>query len=197
MLCALTATGCEQKHDVPTAPEPRGLPPISVEQMTDRGALPHAEHPLTTGDPHGGTMPPGHPSGGAAAPGMEALSPGEIAFDKKTVIAGALQLDAKVKDKVSAGDVIYLVVRAMPTGETPGLILAVKRIEATSFPMPFQLDSRDAMVVGTQLKPPVMVTARVDKDGDAMTKQPGDVTGSATVKSLPLDKLKLNLDTVL
>jgi hypothetical protein len=63
--------------------------------------------------------------------------------------------------------------------------------------MAFQLDSRNAMVVGTVLKAPVVLNVRVDKDGDAITKNPGDVTGSLTVKALPAEKIVLALDTVL
>lgn len=129
---------------------------------------------------------------------MEAMAPGEIAFDKATVISGSLTLDAKVKDKVKKGDVIYLVVRGpAEAGAAQGPVLAVKRLEAGEFPMPFQLDSRNAMVVGTTLKAPVVVGARVDKDGDAMSKNPGDVTGTITIKALPAEKITLAFDTVL
>jgi hypothetical protein len=152
-------------------------------------------------------MPAGHPPtegahGGDphAGGGMEALAPDPTPFDRKTVIAGTLKLDGKLKDKVAAGDVIYLVVRAPAPpahGGAPGPVLAVKRLEAATFPMPFQMDSRDAMVKGTQLTAPVVVTARVDKDGDAMTKNPGDLVGTLDVKALPADKLALVLDKVL
>jgi hypothetical protein len=213
LACALFASlGCERKAPERVEP-PRGLPPL---QPSAQAPLPRAEHaPVdpaghAAGDPHA-AMPPGHPptpgahGGGAAADphgggGMEALSPGDIPFDERTAIGGVLKLDGKLKDKVAAGDVIYLVVRApAPAGNggAPGPVLAVKRLEAATFPMPFQLDSRDAMVVGTQLKAPVVLTARVDKDGDAMTKNPGDLVGTLDVKALPADKLALVLDKVL
>jgi hypothetical protein len=128
---------------------------------------------------------------------MEALSPGNVELDKNTVMAGSLELNAKLKDKVKSGDVIFFTVRAATNDATPGQILAVKRVEAANFPMPFQLDSRDAMVMGTHIQPPVVINVRVDKDGDASTKNPGDVTGTLTLKKLPAEKLKLNLDTVL
>ncbi len=192
VLGAVLHAGCDKAAEPTRAPTPRGLPPISADELTAPADRTHAEHPRTDTDPHAAIPHGGDPHGS-----MEALSPGEIEFDKKTVISGALQLDGKLKDKVKTGDVIYLVVRGAGDGTTPGPVLAVKRLEATTFPMPFQLDSRDAMVVGTQLKPPVVVSARVDKDGDAMTKNPGDVTGTSTVKSLPSEQLKLNLDTML
>lgn len=203
LVAAVQWMGCDKAPEPARAPAPRGLPPIAADELTRPSELARAEHPPTDPtNPHGGALPPGHAHGDApmgADPhgSMEALSPGEIEFDKKTVIAGQLQIDAKLKEKVHTGDVIYLVVRGSTADATPGPVLAVKRMEAGAFPMPFQLDSRDAMVVGTQLKPPVVVSARVDKDGDAMTKNPGDVTATTTVKALPAEKIKLNLDTVL
>ena len=58
-----------------------------------------------------------------------------------------------------------------------GTPLAVKKLTADKFPLKFSLDSRDAMLAGTTLAGKVVVTVRVDKDGDAITKNPGDVTG--------------------
>ena len=52
------------------------------------------------------------------------------------------------------------------------------------------------MMAGTQLAGKVSVNFRVDKDGDAITKNPGDVTGTATATP-PVDKLVVTLDTVL
>jgi len=51
--------------------------------------------------------------------------------------------------------------------------------------MPFQMDGRDAMMAGTQMKGPIYLSARVDKDGDAISKNPGDIVGTLTVKTLP------------
>jgi len=41
-----------------------------------------------------------------------------------------------------------------------------------------------------------IVTARYDQDGDALTKQPGDLTGQARVK-VPAESIALARDTVL
>jgi hypothetical protein len=52
------------------------------------------------------------------------------------------------------------------------------------------------MVAGTELSGDVVVMARYDQDSDAMTKEPGDVTGQLRVK-VPANDVKLSLDTVL
>jgi hypothetical protein len=38
--------------------------------------------------------------------------------------------------------------------------------------------------------------ARYDQDSDALTKEPGDVTGQVRV-TIPADHIKLSLDTIL
>src|SRR6185503_5518330 len=52
----------------------------------------------------------------------------------------------------------------------------------------------NAMVAGTELSGDVVVTARYDQDTDALTKQPGDITGQVRV-TIPADNVKLTLDT--
>ena len=215
-LATGSVTGCESH---PSSPEPsHALPPLAENpaDKTPPGPLPHAEHPLAAPpgpdplamehegvDPHGGSEPHGQMAGAMAgpnphgAPSKEPMTPGDIAFDKSTVIAGQLKLDGTTKDKVKSGDTIFVVVRGAAVGAAPGPVLAVRRLEAAAFPMPFQIDSRDAMVAGTAMKAPVTLTVRVDKDGDAMSKNPGDVVGTVTLKALPTEKLALTLDTVL
>lgn len=220
MLAVLAGSGCESH---PSTPEPsHALPPLpdSVVDKTPHAPLPRAEHPLAEQpavdpvaaehagvDPHAGSEPHGQmagpnphgalPAGAPGEPRGEPMTPGNIAFDKGTVIAGQLKLDGKTKDKVKAGDTIFIVVRGAATAGAPGPVLAVRRLEAATFPMPFQIDSRDAMIAGTAVHAPVTLTVRVDKDGDAMSKNPGDVVGTTTIKALPAPNLSLVLDTVL
>ncbi len=213
LVALASLAGCDGRS-APSAPPSRGLPPLDPGAVAPSAApLPRAEHPPIDGDPHGlanphaagdphaARGPHGMPAGHGADPhGEGALgpaTPADIPFDPKTVVAGVLKLDPKLKDKVKAGEVIYLVARGPGAAGAPGPVVAVKRIEVGAFPIEFQLDSRDAMMVGTQMKAPLTLTARVDKDGDAMTKEPGDVTGTATVKGLPAAKLTLLLDTTL
>jgi cytochrome c-type biogenesis protein CcmH len=182
------ACACEKKT-TPSVPPPSGIPPLGVAPPSDRPVHePTAQAPsgLPAGHP---SLPPGHPAMG----GDEAATPGDIPFDPKTVIAGSLKLDDKVKAKVQSGDVIFLVARAAAGGPP----LAVKRMVAGAWPLAFTLDSRDAMMAGTAMQGKVIVNARIDKDGDAMTKNPGDVTGVTKPVEPPAKDVVLMLDTVL
>jgi hypothetical protein len=192
-LPLVVAIGCEKKP-APAATSSGGMPPLDEKTaavpLHDRPT----HDPANQGDPHAGmNLPPGHPALPPGTAQAEPTTPGDIEFDPKSVVSGVLALDPKVKSKVAEGDTIYLVARS---ADQPGPPLAVKKLTASKFPMAFVLDGRDAMMAGTKMSGKVTITARVDKDGDAMTKNPGDVTGTKTV-SVPADKVILNLDTVL
>jgi hypothetical protein len=196
------ALGCEHKEKAANnAAPPPGMPPLT--EGANAAAPPiNPEHPPAMPPDHPGmggaegampgAMPPGHP-----AINPQGSTPGGIEFDPKTVIAGVLRLDDKVKSKVKEGDVIFLSARTYEASGAPGSILAVKKMTAAKWPMQFQLDGRDAMMTGTTLSGKVVITVRVDKDGDAMTKNPGDVTGVSRALDVPSDKVVLTLDTLL
>jgi hypothetical protein len=201
-VAALFALGCQSKPDAPSsAPPPSGLPPLGEEPK----AAPPSDHPVHApmGDPLAGApsgmpaMPPGHPAIDPAQAEAEAATPGDIPFDPKAVVNGVLRLDDKVKAKVAEGDVIFLVARGADPSGQPGPVLAVKRMTAGKWPLVFTLDARDAMVSGTKLHGKVVVSARVDKDGDAISKNPGDVTGASRPVDVPAQKVVITLDTVL
>jgi len=71
--------------------------------------------------------------------------------------------------------VLFIYARAI--GQTSGPPIAVKRIEAASFPVNVDLSSADSMMGGA-LPANVRVEARLDADGNAMTKDPADPKAS-------------------
>ena len=115
-------------------------------------------------------------------------------IDPGAPLAGKLLLADAVKDHVAKGDVIFLVAR-QDDGSEKGSIVAVRKLTAGDWPQPFQLDGRDAMSAGTKFEGKLVVTARVDKDGDAISKQPGDVLG-VTHTEAGRSNVQLVLDTV-
>jgi len=114
--------------------------------------------------------------------------------DPSKVIAGRITVGDAARAKVAAGDVIFLTAR-QDDGSEKGTILGVKRFVAGTWPLAFEIDGRDAMSPGTKLDGKVLLVARVDKDGDAMTKNPGDVVGTARV-TVPAKDVKLVLDQI-
>jgi len=71
--------------------------------------------------------------------------------------------------------ILYVIVRV--AGRAGGPPLAVKRLPA-EFPAEFRVTAADSMVPGTPLVPAMDLTVRLDQDGDAMSKQEGDLMGT-------------------
>ena len=89
-----------------------------------------------------------------------------------------------------------VVKRADKDGNPTGSPLAVDKLTWNKDELQFELTEKQAMVGGTELTGEVIVTARYDQDGDALSKAAGDVVGQAKVK-LPADKVVIWLDTIL
>ncbi len=99
----------------------------------------------------GNELPAGHPPiEGAAASGVHVT----------------LDLDASAKQRTG----IVFVIARNPAGGPP---VAVKRVVATSFPMDVEITSADSMM-GQTLPATFRLEARLDGDGDPMTKPPTD-----------------------
>ncbi|HUP00390.1 MAG TPA: hypothetical protein VM737_02590 [Gemmatimonadota bacterium] len=73
--------------------------------------------------------------------------------------------------------VLFLVVRR--AGATGGPPLAAQRLPAGPFPVAFAIGPADAMLAGTEFPERVTVEARLDRDGDPLTSDPGDWTAGS------------------
>jgi hypothetical protein len=219
----LAAVGCSKKSQdgLPPASEWQtardGSAPASAEAdepiphftpppaMTARESNPHAG--LDMGDPSNphagldmdGDGEPDNPHGGGADVtklGLAAPDP-DRPIDPSHRVTGTITVDPKARDKVKPGTSVFLIVkRAGPDGAPSGSPLAVDKLTWTGEGMAFELTEAQAMVAGTDLRGDVVVMARYDQDSDALSKQPGDVTGQVRV-TIPADHVKLTLDTVL
>ena len=90
------------------------------------------------------------------------------------VIAGHVAIAPALAEKISATDVLLIIVRR-PQG--PPRPVAVKRIEGPRFLVTFEITNQDVMVEGAELRGMVDVVARLDKDGQAGPPQAGDLEG--------------------
>jgi len=157
-----------------------------------------------TGDSQ--ALPPGHPPmDPQRAPhgtigtdvsklGLPAPDPAR-ALDPTHHVRGVLGVAPGLEGRVHDGGAVFVIVKRDDNGKPSGPPLAVQKLTWKAG-LPFELTERQAMIAGTQLTGDVIVTVRYDQDGDALTKQPGDVTGQARVK-VPADTVALALDTVL
>jgi hypothetical protein len=154
-------------------------------------------------NPHAGMVAGGDPHAGLDVNGTDVSKLGlpppdpDRKIDPSHRIKGVIAVSPKVADRAPVGGVVFVNVRrADASGQPSGAPLAVAKLTYQGGDLPFELTEGQAMVAGTELAGDVVVSARYDHDGDAMSKQPGDVVGSLRVK-VPADAVKISLDTVL
>ncbi len=90
-------------------------------------------------------------------------------------IAGTVRLAPGRTAEAGERSTLFIVARSPGAG--PGAPLAVKRIVRPSFPVSFTLGPGDVMIPGTAFDGPVDLSARLDRDGDPLTREPGDPAG--------------------
>lgn len=120
------------------------------------------------------TQLPGASSGGAAESTPPAgPAAGGGATEKK--ISGVIKIQ-KGLSLPSSGR-LFISARNLQAGGPP---VAVKRLPLPAqFPFSFELTEKDQMMADSEaFAGTLMVTARVDQDGDPLSRQPGDLSGS-------------------
>jgi hypothetical protein len=138
-----------------------------------------------------GGMPAGHPPIGGAPGAAMAVPPAGPSGE----IKGVLDVAPTMAGKIKAGDTIFLMAR---NGATNGMVAVARLTAPEKFPLPFTLTGSNVMLPGGSLSGELRLTARVDKDGDAMSKNPGDVTGEVPeLVKVPADNVRLVFSQVL
>jgi hypothetical protein len=89
-------------------------------------------------------------------------------------IRGQVVISPELADRIPAGAVLFLIVRRAGGGPP----FAVQRIANPRFPFSFELGPDDRMVSEIPFAGPMSLSARLDGDGNAMTRTPGDLQGS-------------------
>lgn len=113
------------------------------------------EEAAAAADPHAGLA---SPAAGAPSPAAAALR-------------GVIELPDALRAKVGPGALVFVTVRE--AGVTQGPPVAVKRMPASSFPLEFEIGPADSMM-GQPLPARARVEARVDSDGDPLTRNASD-----------------------
>jgi hypothetical protein len=110
---------------------------------------------------------PAAPDAGRGAP--------SLAAESGAPIRGSVRLAPGLESKVPPGAVLFLIVRNSQSGPP----LAVKRIEEPRFPFDFEIGPDDRMIKARPFAGPLALTARVDSDGNPMSRSPDDLEGAA------------------
>jgi len=175
-LLVLALVGCKDKSP------PKGLPPAQ-EWNAKSGDLPPVEQPQQQQ-----AETPDEAEPNAPDPDRE--------IDPAHHIRGEIKVHAKVKDKAKPGAALFVIAKQVGADGAPaGPPLAVQKLTWHGERVAFELTDANAMIAGTALDGEVIVTAHYDQDGDALTKQPGDIFGTLKVK-VPAEGVTIWLDAV-
>lgn len=144
----------------------------------ERPLLPASAAPpaLVTGSGGGGPVAGAMPSGpaeivGGSGGGTAPAGPG---------VSGTIQAPGLAAPP--AGAVLFVIVR--PADRAGGPPLAVRRLTPSAFPVDFEVGPQDAMMGGGPFPDQVTVEARLDGDGDPLSRGPDDRSaGSVTVQT--------------
>ena len=173
-LASASIAACSKKDDA-GAPSP--VPPLSQ-------AAPSSAPPPSA------VAPPPAPEGAAAAPagGGTATAGGAI--------TGKIELGASIAKKKPEGT-LFLVARRISDNPTArGTLIAVKKLPATKFPLPFELSAADMPFQNGPFDGELMLTARIDQDGDPLSHQKGDALGTLPKVQVGSKNVRLTLDQI-
>jgi len=124
-----------------------------------------------------GTLPPET----RRAPGVSGAEP----------VRGRIELAPALAGQVPEGAILFIIARR---GAERGPPLAVNRIPAPRFPLEFTIGPENVMIPGMKFEGEIQLSARVDGDGNAMTRKPGDLQGALAEPVLPGSQVSIVLD---
>ena len=161
-VCALLALGCDR----------------NVERYSDE---PVVRPDLARIFPEGATSPPSGAAAELPPPPPARGEPPAAAGADAEPLRGSIELAPSLQGAVPPGAVLFLIARAGPAGPPT----AVLRVPAPRFPLRFELGPEHRMIEAFPFTGPFTLSARVDADGDALSRTPGDLAGTATGQHLP------------
>ena len=97
-------------------------------------------------------------------------------------IRGRIEIAPELANEARDGSVLFLIARS---GAAAGPPLAVRRYLSPSFPLEFEIGQENVMIPSMRFDGAIQLTARLDSDGNAMTRLPGDLQGATSTPLSP------------
>jgi cytochrome c-type biogenesis protein CcmH len=117
---------------------------------------------------------PSLPPAPGEARGAPPLATDTAAQGSDAPVTGTVALAPELAGKTPSGAVLFIIAR-----RGTGPPLAVKRVPDPSFPLSFTIGPEDRMIQTMPFVGPIALSARIDTDGNATSRSPGDVMGAA------------------
>lgn len=128
-------------------------------------------------------FPPSRTEGARGAAG-DAMAGADAAGEAVGApISGRVELAAEAAGRQPSPAVLFVIAR--PQGATGGPPLAVVRIPDPVFPVDFEIGPDDVMIPTMRFAGPIALTARLDGDGNAMTRADSDLASGEIAPQEP------------
>jgi cytochrome c-type biogenesis protein CcmH len=127
----------------------------------------------------------------AGGPAARAANPPAAPSGDK--ISGRITLDPKLRAAIAPNAALFIIARQ--AGGASGPPLAVKKVDKPTFPLSYSLGQENVMMQGAPFAGKIDVTARLDKDSNAMTREAGNLLG--TYRKNPVAVGSQNVDITL
>lgn len=127
------------------------------------------------GQPARGAVPPARAESATAQP-AESAAGAPAAATEAAPIEGEIDIAAELADARPPGAILFVIARN--AGARRGPPLAVLRIPEPSFPLAFSIGPENVMIPTMQFAGSISLSARLDADGNAMTRGAGDISSA-------------------
>jgi len=171
LAAALALAACDRAVE-PFVPG-EGVEPPDLARIFPEGAERSSQREAAAQPPDappGGGAPPMGAGGPAAAPGAP-----PPAASSSEPLRGTISLAPELEGHIPAGAILFLIARRGESGPP----LAVRRVPSPKLPFEFSIGPEDRMIQQMPFAGPITLSARLDADGNAMTRLPGDLQGVA------------------
>lgn len=108
----------------------------------------------------------------------EGETPAEQAPTQGATISGTIDIDANLRGKFMGDETLFIMARVARGSGEGGPPVAVLRATSFRFPFRYTLSQQNVMMEGMPFEGPLNISVRVDKDGNPMTRNSGDLVGS-------------------
>jgi cytochrome c-type biogenesis protein CcmH len=108
-------------------------------------------------------------------------------------ITGKITIDSRMQANGNSSATLFIIARR--SGAAAGPPLAVQKIDKPAFPLAYSLGQENVMMQGTAFAGKINISARLDKDGNAMTREAGNLLGEYPEN--PAEVGSQNVDIVL
>jgi hypothetical protein len=122
-----------------------------------------------SGQPARGALPPGRAEAGSQEPAA-------VTAASAAPIQGVIDIAPEHASSFPDGAILFVIARSVGAGGGPPL--AVLRIAEPSFPLDFSIGPENVMIPSMKFAGSISLSARLDADGNAMTRGAGDVSSA-------------------